>query len=104
DPTQPLEFDRVFSFSTFEEGSTRFFQVAPWVINNAEFPGMFPSSQGDGLVLMGQGGPDNSVHMAWMPLKKGSDPSRSEIRYYRGDEGAEAWSVFERDAKNLFFT
>ena len=60
DPTKPLEFETVFSFSTFDPGSSRFFQVAPWVVNNAEFPDVFPANEGDGLVLLGQGGPANT--------------------------------------------
>ncbi|MEP6714889.1 MAG: GDSL-type esterase/lipase family protein [Terriglobia bacterium] len=104
DPTQPVEFSRVFSFSTFDQGSGRFFQVAPWVVDNAKFPGVFPSSEGDGLVLIGQGGPANSVHLAWMPLEKGSDPRRSAIRYYSGGQGTNAWSGSEGDARDLFFT
>lgn len=104
DPTAAEAFDPVFPFSTFEEGSSRFFQVAPWVVQNAEFSGLFPSSTGDGLVLMGQGGPANSVHVAWMPLTKGHDPDPSTIRYYCGPGGQQTWSPKEADARTLFST
>ena len=107
DATAPEPFDNLFPFSTFEKGSGKFFQVAPWVVRNSEFPGVFPSIVGDGLVLMGQGGPANSVHLAWMPLSKGSDPKPSTIRYYRGRGGqrrSSAWSPKEADARTLFST
>ena len=47
-PTKPVALDRVFSFSTFEPGSSRFFQVAPWVVNNAEFQACFRGLKGTG--------------------------------------------------------
>jgi lysophospholipase L1-like esterase len=106
DATAPEAFDNLFPFSTFEPGSGKFFQVAPWVVRNSDFPGLFPSRTGDGLVLMGQGGPANSVHLAWMPLAKGSDPHPSTIRYYRGRGGRKrsSWSRKEADAQTLFST
>jgi hypothetical protein len=99
-----VEFDLVFSFSTLSAGSGRFFQVAPRVVKNADFPGLFPSSEGDGLVLMGQGGPANSVHAAWMPLSGGRELALSTIRYYCGHDCTETWSSREGDAKTLFST
>jgi len=85
-------------------GSGRFFQVAPWVVDNAAFPDVFPIRDGDGLVLMGHGAPTNSVHLAWMPLHKGQDPEPSTIRYYYGYDAVQPWSKSEADAKSLFST
>jgi hypothetical protein len=100
-PERGVDFDVVFSFSTFAAGSGRFFQVAPWVIRNADVQPL-PRSEGDGVILMGHGGPANEVHLAWMPLTPGQDPDKSELRFYRGRPGD--WSDNEAEAITLFPT
>jgi hypothetical protein len=65
---------------------------------------MFPFPDGDGLVLLGHGGPTNSVHMAWMPLYKGFDPDPATIQYYSDNATTGRWSCSEADAKTLFST
>ncbi|MEP6692665.1 MAG: hypothetical protein ABJD07_16020, partial [Gemmatimonadaceae bacterium] len=120
DPTQPTDFEYVGSVSTlydeakgrvdpvtqqpiYDTDSGRFFQVAPWVVKNADVPGL-PSVTGDGLILLGHGGPGSSVHMAWLPLTRGQDPDLSAIQYRAADDHGERWSRRESDAKNLFPT
>ena len=56
----------------------RFWQVAPWVIQNARVPGL-PTASGDGLLMWGQSG--RSVYLAWMPLEQGVHPPTG-IRFF----------------------
>ena len=104
DPASPAAFQRHFVWSDTSPGSGRFWQVAPWVLHNAEVPGL-PAKQGDGVVLFGHGRARSGfgVHLAWLPLWAGREPLRSELRYYTG-EPASPWSALEADAATLFHT
>ncbi len=75
----------------------KFWQIAPWVIRNQDWPGV-PSSTGDGLLLWGQRG--TSIYLAWMPLFQGQVPPRG-IQYYAGRG---SWSKNEGSCAALFPT
>jgi hypothetical protein len=109
DPGIEGPYDERFLLNDFQAGENKFLQVAPWVIKNADIP-FLPSSEGDGLLMFGQGGhgvPD-AVHLAWMPLLSrqealqiGSRPgpqTRDDIQY-RTETG---WSTQLADATALF--
>jgi hypothetical protein len=81
-------------------GSGLFFQIAPYVVRNAEIRGL-PSEDGDGLIMFGHAG--LGVRLAWMPLRVVEEPCRSHVRFYTGDP-AEPWSPVETKAKTLFAT
>ena len=53
--------------------------------------------------MMGQGGPANSVHLAWMPLASGETPLKEKIQYYCGGFN-KRWSETEAEAVTLFST
>lgn len=74
----------------------KFWQIAPWVIGNADWPGL-PSKVGDGVLLWGQAG--CGVHLAWMGLRPGRGPS-AHPRYYAGP--GVPWAQRESDAVPLF--
>ena len=58
----------------------RFWQIAPWVVQNSRVPGL-PSASGDGLLMWGQSG--RAIYLAWMPLVPGEEPpSKTGLRYY----------------------
>jgi hypothetical protein len=81
--------------------SGKFWQIAPWVVNNAEWPGL-PCESGDGLLLWGQGstGSGWSVYLAWMALPPGQHQPL-HLRYYRGS--GTSWSDEQQEAVPLFF-
>jgi hypothetical protein len=81
--------------------SGKFWQIAPWVINNAEWPGL-PRESGDGLLLWGQSlkGSGWSVCLAWMPLPPDQHEPVS-LKYYRGSNLS--WSDEQQEAVPLFF-
>jgi hypothetical protein len=103
DPSQPNPFDELF------ELSSKFFQVAPLVVRNAEIPGL-PANPGqvDGLIMFGHGVSECQasdcafgVQLAWMPLP----PDKSQILYYKGgSDPSNRWSPNEQEAKTLFST
>jgi len=100
-PDQPHTFALRFKFS-----SDKFWQVAPVVVRNADHPEL-PAQTGDGLVMIGQGGYPEGVHLAWMPLAEGRLPERAEMLFYAGatttDRGTRyRWSPREEEARNLF--
>ena len=77
DPSQPGRYREDLLFSEFHAVTKGFWQVAPWVVNNAEIPGL-PSAQGDGLLMFGAGretkwpeAETDAIHLAWMPLQPG---------------------------------
>jgi Domain of unknown function (DUF4185) len=92
------DFDLHYMIS---DTSGKFWQIAPWVVNNADWPGL-PSETGDGLLLWGQGlqGSGWSVYLAWMPLPAGLY-SPMYLRYYRGPDIS--WSDQQQEAIPLFF-
>jgi hypothetical protein len=116
EPTRSGVFD---IHSRVSQGNkARFLQVAPWVVKNAEIPGL-PSSQGDGLIMIGHAG--LQVSLAWMPLVPGRHPDPNQIQYWLGDpvgppdgdtrmRRTSAWSppgnqsLHEELAKPLFHT
>ena len=83
------------------DSSGKFWQIAPWVVNNAEWPGL-PCESGDGLLMWGQGltGPGWSVCLAWMALPPGQHQPVG-LRYYRGP--GLSWSDEQQEAVPLFF-
>jgi len=87
--------------------STKFSQVAPWVITNSDLAGL-PAATGEGLVLFGQGATADghgAVSLAWIPLEAGRDPDFSRIRYYtKASSPGQPWSTHEADAAPLFKT
>jgi hypothetical protein len=100
-PDQPVAFALHFKFS-----STKFWQVAPAVVQNADHPGL-PAQTGDGLVMIGHGGYPESMHLAWMPLERGRFPDRAQMLFYAGASPSERghqfrWSPLEDDAVQLF--
>lgn len=74
----------------------KFWQIAPQVVENADWTGL-PSGSGDGVLLWGQAG--RGVYLAWMALEPGRGPS-ADLRYYAGPEAP--WSERESDAVALF--
>ncbi len=104
DPFNPKPYQLLFKIST--ASASKFFQVAPYVIRNSEFSNFLPSNKGDGLIIFGHGGnvkeASNGVHLAWMPLQKGTMPhNKEDIRYYSKNMKP-PWTNDEKDA-TLFF-
>jgi hypothetical protein len=104
-PDQLATFELRFKFSW-----TKFWQIAPAVVQNAEHPGL-PAQTGDGLVMVGQGAPaggnHENVYLAWMPLEPGRLPDRARMLFYAGKSPARrghrySWSPREEDAAILF--
>ena len=91
------DFDLHYMIS---DTSGKFWQIAPWVVNNAEWPGL-PSECGDGLLLWGQGlqGSSWSVYLAWMSLPPG-EHQPIDLKYYRGP--GITWSDEQQEAVLLF--
>jgi hypothetical protein len=87
------DFERHYRIS---DTNGKFWQIAPWVVNNADWPGL-PSEAGDGALLWGQAGSD--VYLAWMQLEPGQNPP-VVLRYYAGPETP--WSGRESEAVSLF--
>jgi peptidoglycan hydrolase-like protein with peptidoglycan-binding domain len=79
DPSQPGPYHLEFKFSEW-----KFWSPQPVVVKNAEHPGLLPSTEGDGLVILG-GGAFNEVHLAWMKLDPVRGPLLSSVRYYTGN-------------------
>jgi hypothetical protein len=101
DPSQPAPFEWVVDIST------KFSQVAPWIIRNSEVTGL-PSVNGDGLILFGQSAtPDGhgGVFLAWMPLQPGMAPDLSNLQYYTNAPATgRRWTEKEAAAVKLFKT
>lgn len=101
DPSRPAPFEWTAHMST------KFSQVAPWVITNSLVAGL-PSIKGHGLILFGQSAtPDGhgGVFLAWLPLQPGSGPDLSRINYYTQAAGStHRWTTNEADATPLFKT
>jgi hypothetical protein len=104
-PDQPATFALRFKFS-----SSKFWQVAPVVVRNADHPGL-PTQTEDGLVMIGHGPPwfgaPENIYLAWMPLERGRLPDRAQILFYAGAAPEEqghrfSWSPREDDAAPLF--
>jgi hypothetical protein len=96
--------------------SKRFWQVAPVVVDHAKHPGLFPMSNGEGLVLFGHG-PDaalgsDAVHLGWMPLRPRAQrkvgdgrvgPIFEQARYFNGDpDPGGRWAHLQDQAVALF--
>ena len=101
DPSQSAPFEWVAHLST------KFSQVAPWIVTNSQVPDL-PSTNGDGLILFGQGAtPDGQggVFLAWVPLQRGLSPDFSTTHYYTAAlNPGQRWSTNENDAVRLFKT
>jgi hypothetical protein len=92
------DFDLHYKIS---DTTGKFWQIAPWVVNNAQWPGL-PSETGDGVLLWGQGLNEGvwSVYLAWMLLPP-SQYSPVHLKYYRGP--GISWSNEQQEAVPLFF-
>ena len=92
------DFDLHYEIS---DTTGKFWQIAPWVVNNAEWPGL-PCETGDGVLLWGQGLNEAgwSVYLAWMALPPGQH-SLVSLQYYRGP--GISWSDEQQEAIPLFF-
>ncbi len=88
-PDPARDFDLHFRVS---DSNGKFWQISPWVVDNASWPGL-PS--GAGVLLWGQAG--CGVYLAWMELEQG--PSE-DLRYYAGP--GTPWSERESEAVSLF--
>ncbi len=101
DPSRPEPFDWIAHLSP------KFSQVAPWVINNSQVAGL-PSTNGDGLILFGQGAtPDGhgGVFLGWVPLQPGFGPELTRIHYFaQAAEPAHRWATNEANVTPLFKT
>jgi hypothetical protein len=108
-PASGQPYDEVFRWSggqSLQEvshgGGSKFFQVAPVVVNNTLVPGR-ESVPGQGVVILGGGldrmGVNDAVYLAWMPLDH--IPALSSIRYYTG-RADQPWSDKEADARPLW--
>jgi hypothetical protein len=104
DPGQPGPYRMEFLITKLEGVQRGFWQVAPWVVHNADHPGL-PNAEGDGVVLFGQGFNSklrtDAVHLAWMPLRDSAPPRREEILYYTGESG-NLWAPNQDQAVALF--
>ena len=91
------DFDLHYKIS---DTTGKFWQIAPWVVSNAEWPGL-PSETGDGVLLWGQGLEEAgwSVYLAWMELPLGQY-SPADMKYYRGP--GISWSDEQQEAIPLF--
>ncbi len=78
------------------DANGKFWQISPWVLDNADWPGL-PSDTVDGALLWGQAG--HSVYLAWMELDPDQDPSAA-LKYYAGPKMP--WSERDSDAVPLF--
>jgi hypothetical protein len=101
--TSSAEPDRDKPFQLDYEFSRRkFMQIAPWVIDNAEHPGM-PATTGNAVVMIGHGDYPEGMHLAWMPLEKGQSPEKRRLLFFSGNKGREVfWSPNENDALPVF--
>ena len=92
------DFDLHYMIS---DATGKFWQIAPWVVNNAEWPGL-PCETGDSVLLWGQGLEEAgwSVYLAWMALPPGQH-SPVNLKYYRGP--GISWSDEQQEAIPLFF-
>jgi hypothetical protein len=116
DPWGP--YDLRFAMGERGEVNThKFDQVSPALVKNAEIP-LLPKSDDfgrvvpDGLIMLGQGGANldpSGIYVAWMPLRPGSYPNASEMKFYTGNAHPPAnetpyWSKHPEQAKRLFDT
>lgn len=105
-PFAAVPYNMIFRFR-----SNKFFQVAPFVITNAEFTGpgagyQLPSAEGDGLIMFGHGDGthgEQGVFLAWMPLTTGAREDFENIQYYAVNRLTK-WSPHEADATMFFAT
>src|SRR5215470_4561980 len=85
DPASGQPFELVLRMS-----ESKFWQVAPWVVRNADHPGLPPESteMEHGVVMLAGGYNQqldaDAVHLAWMPLPVPELNPRNCIRYYTG--------------------
>jgi hypothetical protein len=92
----------------------KFINVAPFVINNDDWPGLPDTAQpgGQGLLMAGTGAYRRSPpYLAYAPLPDGQTPAQSDWRYLHGfflwepgfgPNGPPDWSTQESDAVPMF--
>ena len=100
DPGQPGPYREEFLLTEFDGIQKGLDQVAPWVVRNADHPGL-PGAEGDGVVLFGWQSRTDAVYLAWMPLRGLNPPRREEILYYTGEPG-NLWASDPDEAVELF--
>jgi hypothetical protein len=91
---------RTFS-PVYDASQSKFINLSPVVVNNADIPGL-PMSQGQGVLLWGSGQYRRSdPYLAYVPLNSVED--RRAWRFFSGlDNGLPRWSENEADAVPLF--
>lgn len=90
------------SFTTvYEASKSKFINLSPVVVNNADIPGL-PQSQGQGVLLWGSGQYRRSdPYLAYVALNSVED--RRTWKFFKGlEEGLPIWSDNEADATALF--
>ena len=100
DPGQPGPYREEFLLTPYNETQKGLDQVAPWVVRNADHPGL-PNVQGDGVILFGWRHMPNAVYLAWMSLRGSGPPRREEVLYYTGEPG-NLWASNQDRAVELF--
>ena len=92
----------------------KFINVAPWKIRNDDWPGLPDNAApgGEGLLMAGSGKyRRSSPYLAYMPLRPGEIPRRTDLRYLKGfslfepgfgPSGPPVWSESESDSIPLF--
>lgn len=89
DPRGGGPFELVFRWSD----TGKFWQVAPWVIENAAASGMSSRPQ-QGMLLLGHGAIDSDrdgVHLAWLPLPLLPMSPDMSVRYFDGSPDLDTW-------------
>ncbi len=85
----------------YDASRSKFINLSPVVVNNADIPGL-PTSQGQGVLLWGSGQYRRSdAYLAYVPLNAVED--RKAWRFFNGlEQGHPRWSENEADAVALF--
>jgi hypothetical protein len=100
DPLSGAPYELVFRWA-----EDKFWQVAPWVVQDPVSAGL-PASAGKGVILLGHGfnaEVGDAVHLAWLPLPIGGN-ARASIRYYNGESDPTNWSSDLAAARHLWQT
>jgi hypothetical protein len=92
----------------------KFINIAPFVINNDDWPGLPDTAQrgGQGLLMAGTGAYRSSApYLTYAPLPDGQPPAETNWRYLHGfllwepgfgPNGPPNWSALESDAEPMF--
>ena len=94
DPAE--DFDR---HGVISDNVGKFWQITPWIVQNADWEGLPPATTGEGLLLWGNS--YNQVYLAWMPLDPGQHPPTG-LKYFTGP--GSTWCDEEQSAVPVFST